>query len=353
MLRGGRPALPLQRRVGSAARHGSSVAVASWNILTPGYCSAADYCHSLPEDCDPATRLKRVLGKLSAAMDSGYQVICLQEVGLSWAGPLHALFASRGFHFVHSGYGSQASDNFGVGVAWCTKSLRCRGVELRALADTASFSWPRQEQQSTSFLGWLSGLFFRRQPEFSPWAEAQRRRNLYCMAHLEQSDGTPFTVGCYHMPCLFGSAERVQTVNIHAALLAQRLHAAADGAPYLLVGDFNFQPGTSPYNLMTTGQLADSDPECPRGPEGFSLEVSPLSSAYAAATGVEPMWTCHAQQTRDAEPFTGTLDYILASPQWKVEEVMPLPAEPPSVKSHPTADEPSDHIMIGARLSLC
>ena len=31
-------------------------------------------------------------------------------------------------------------------------------------------------------------------------------------------------------------------------------------APCILAGDFNFQPGSSPYHLLTTGQLDESHP---------------------------------------------------------------------------------------------
>ena len=53
---------------------------------------------------EPVPRLERLTRKLAAEV-SAEAVICLQEVSLSWAGPLHAFFASRGYHFVFSSYG--------------------------------------------------------------------------------------------------------------------------------------------------------------------------------------------------------------------------------------------------------
>lgn len=52
-----------------------------------------------PADLHPPTRLARVLDKLRAEVDQG-AIVCLQEVSIAWAGPLHAFFQQRGYSFV-------------------------------------------------------------------------------------------------------------------------------------------------------------------------------------------------------------------------------------------------------------
>lgn len=60
----------------------------------------ADYYTSCnPEDLHPPTRFKRVLERLGREVDAG-AVVCLQEVSISWVGPLHAFFQQRGYSFV-------------------------------------------------------------------------------------------------------------------------------------------------------------------------------------------------------------------------------------------------------------
>ena len=84
----------------------------------------------------------------------------------------------------------------------------------------------------------------------------------------------------------------------------------------------------------------------------------PLTSAYAAATGAEPDFTNFAYTKpmggeRDA--FVETLDYIFCSAgQWKVAGVKELRSKQglDTSKPYPTADEPSDHVMLAADLEL-
>ena len=51
--------------------------------------------------------------------------------------------------------------------------------------------------------------------------------------------------------------------------------------------------------------------------------------------------------------FCETLDYIWLSPEWHVDDVVDLPSRSElTVESFPSQDEPSDHMLIGATLSL-
>ena len=72
--------------------------------------------------------------------------------------------------------------------------------------------------------------------------------------------------------------------------------------------------------------------------------------------GTEPEFTNFAKRAfSNGEEFCETLDYIWLSDQWQVEGVVPLPSRkevPPDVESFPSASEPSDHMLIGAQLSL-
>ena len=94
----------------------------------------------------------------------------------------------------------------------------------------------------------------------------------------------------------------------------------------------------------------------------------PRAPRAAQATGREPDYTNNAI-IRGQDQFTETLDYIFISEHWQVDAVRPLPARPayaeaaggapaasPVVdiagKPYPDDEQPSDHLMLAATLSL-
>ena len=91
---------------------------------------------------------------------------------------------------------------------------------------------------------------------------------------------------------------------------------------------------------------------------------SPLVSAYRAADGSEPAFTNFAFTKWSTEMFMETLDYVFVSTtpvagqapaqDWLVRGVkgLPLKNDTDLEKPFPTKDEPSDHILIAADLSL-
>uniref|UniRef100_A0A7S2SSQ8 Endonuclease/exonuclease/phosphatase domain-containing protein n=2 Tax=Rhizochromulina marina TaxID=1034831 RepID=A0A7S2SSQ8_9STRA len=182
-----------------------------------------------------------------------------------------------------------------------------------------------------------------------------------------------FVVATYHMPCVFWAP---QVMAIHTALLVQHVAASAAGRPFVLAGDFNFLPGSACYNLAVTGTMDPADPAYPHGAaigssrqgatgvEGDSASESgqqwspetglTLRSAYAEDNGHEPEFTNFAKVKDDPE-FIGTLDYIfLGGREWRVDGTLPLPAlgQVRSGGPFPTLNEPSDHLLIAADLSL-
>ena len=93
--------------------------------------------------------------------------------------------------------------------------------------------------------------------------------------------------------------------------------------------------------------------ELPVAEEGDTWEckVAPLSSAYASALGSEPKFT-NWSKVKEEAPFVETLDYIFYSNNdWEVKGVTDLKLE--SLQGpFPIADEPSDHLLLSAELSM-
>ena len=73
----------------------------------------------------------------------------------------------------------------------------------------------------------------------------------------------------------------------------------------------------------------------------------------ASGKGEEPEFTNYAWTPWGGTQFCETLDYIWLSPEWHVDDVVDLPSRSElTVESFPSQDEPSDHMLIGATLSL-
>ena len=213
------------------------------------------------------------------------------------------------------------------------------------------------------------------------WHETRRRHNFLASARLRcKQSGARFAVptyhmpmslptltlaltlslqvSTYHMPCLFGSDEKVQVMTNHASLAAQQaLRFAGEGTPCILAGDFNFKPGDAPYQLITKGTLPESDahypPPPPHGDTWKPALPKAMSSAYVMADGQEPEFTNLASNAWGGDAFCETLDYIFLSTGdgWSVKGVRPLPSKEAVVTkggcvSYPIATEPSDHTMI-------
>jgi hypothetical protein len=191
----------------------------------------------------------------------------------------------------------------------------------------------------------------------------------------------------------------------HCALSAQHIQKFAKADPFVYVGDFNIKPLSSQYELLTRGSLDKNvrlfsfitnscscaltflflwylvflapshahhshspahthlcsyytaytqHPDYPQVEEGDSWtpEVKPpLSSAYVTKEGAEPDFTNYAKVQEDPT-FIETLDYIFHSKGWQVDSVLPLPHRDTVAGPLPNKDEPSDHILISARMSL-
>ena len=108
---------------------------------------------------------------------------------------------------------------------------------------------------------------------------------------------------------------------------------------------------------MTRGRLLPGNFAYPPPPphEPWRPELPrPLRSAYAEARGAEPDFTNYAltAHMRDG-PFIGTLDYIwLAGDALAAERADALPHRSVVAGPYPTADEPSDHVLLAADLRL-
>mmetsp|Transcript_8636 Transcript_8636/g.20795 ORF Transcript_8636/g.20795 Transcript_8636/m.20795 type:complete len:400 (+) Transcript_8636:81-1280(+) len=374
------------------------VRVATYNVLSSHLCDATHFTRCAPEHLDPAARLPRVLAQLKVEMEQ-QSVIALQEISMDWTGQMHAFFAAEGYHFVTALYGRNFNGYMGVGLAWPTKEYEVIDTSIKRISETRA--WPRGAPPPSRMErimalpldfavgGWralrngvtwaLAGGSPGKKPPFGggvkgdPLPVARDRHNQAIAAMLRRRDDPslrPFVVTCYHMPCMFRTVADRQVMLIHAALYAQwaqRFAATARGspgdgscAPHVIVGDWNVQPSSSAYALLT-GSLAADHPERPPARAAhdrtrWSPDVLPggtLRSAYALASpnGLEPEFTNNAW-IGEGPAFREALDFIFLSKEWQVRAVRPLPplSSLGEMEFYPTEREPSDHLMLAAEL---
>lgn len=167
----------------------------------------------------------------------------------------------------------------------------------------------------------------------------------------ENDEGGTFCISNYHMPCAFYAPP---VMNIHAEMVVRHCEKLAGSDPHILAGDFNFMPDSPHYKLITTGELWRNDPSYPKKKWGMEWRsnIRGMRSAYAESNHGEPDFTNYAQ-VEDDEPFIGTLDYVFLSDEWDVVGIRSTPHRR-SVRDgpYPNENEPSDHIVIAADLTL-
>jgi CCR4-NOT transcription complex subunit 6 len=138
------------------------------------------------------------------------------------------------------------------------------------------------------------------------------------------------------------------------ALVSELEHLVAHrDIPVILCGDFNSEPDSAVYELLTQGRL-DARPR-PELDERGDMRILPayesirhaldLSSAMAVVSGEEPVFTNYTGK------FRGTLDYIFYSPsRLRVLAASSIPPQEELQRSSgeglPSACYPSDHLHL-------
>lgn len=342
--------------------------VVTYNVLSSHLAEPTYFTHCDANDLRAETRLRRVIEKLEPEVERR-AVVGLQEVSMTWAGPLHAYFAKRGYAFIVSLYGKPFNNYMGVGLAVPTDAYEVVKSDIARLSDTAKF--PRAKKEEVN-LGPLTPVYnllvqtpvnlWRKLRDYRPpsdeWQTARGRFNSILYATLKcKKTNVQFGVSTYHMPCMFRTAADRRVMVIHAGIAAQYALNQSEGLPTVLMGDFNLKPGDAGHTLITTGDLDESHegyPIMPAGNTGEPFNVKPqkkMESAYVRVNGEEPNFTNHAR-IKDDDPFIDTLDYIFVTDDVEVVDVLDLPHRDQVKGPFPAATEPSDHIMLAATIRV-
>jgi len=329
--------------------------IITYNVLSSKLCGEDYFVKCNPKDLDPSTRLKRVISKLESEIQKG-SIICLQEVSYDWCGALATLFQQNGYFLFTGLYGKLFNGNMGITLAFPTAKYKAITMTMRRLSHTKK--WPSPPDQGILNKLWDSAHSWILAPvrylsgykeKKDEWDLAKSRENVFLFARLQTREGLGETlcIGNYHMPCMWRDPK---VMTIHTALAGLLMQNLAKDDPYVLCGDFNFDPKSPQYQLVTTGALEQNHPEHPtlRDYDDWRPKlVRPFFSAYASFHGKEPEYTNNAQIKEEA-PFIATLDYIFHSEDLQVTETVSLDYLKELKGPFPISTEPSDHVMIGA-----
>jgi 2',5'-phosphodiesterase len=327
------------------------VNVVSYNVLSDVLADPKHYCFTDPADLAADIRFGRVKEQLVYHMRAS-SIVCLQEVSRTWGASLVQFWEKHDYAYVNALSGPEMNNYMGQVIAWPRQIFAVDNCAVIRVADTVE--WPKRSKGKL------------KSKRLDVWKEVRRRHNCVALARLRQrTTGILFVVGTYHMPCLFGSNQKLQVMNAHCAMLFVHAQKYANGLPLVVVGDFNFKPHDSSYDLVCKGCLEDGHPLAPPAYDEAvddwqpPMRFSPMRSAYAVlgeegrkGSSARQSFTNYAK-TKGAETFCETLDYIWVSGEWGVCSAGPLPTRGSvAAASFPSPTQPSDHLLISAELEL-
>ena len=332
--------------------------VVTYNVLSSHLSKAEELPKCEPAACNPSARLKRLQNKLLPHIQSE-RVLCLQEISREWYGRLLPMFRRHGYTCIPGLYGYGKNGYMGVMLAYADGKYELESCETSRVSDRAKWWVPREEkgimQKGWDWIRW--GLRLPEEQE-GGLSRAKGRHNMLVMGCLRDRETQHrVVVGTYHMPCDF---RRPDVMQLHVAAAARQLQEYAGDLPCVLAGDFNFQPDSECYRLVTGGGMSEEEAKTLRilnptlGKEHTSL-LFPMRSAYKEAVGAEPAFTNYSYTEWNGGPstFIGTLDYIFYSPHFGHVEAEALPASVEVLRTPlPTLEEPSDHLLVSAKLTL-
>ena len=335
-----------------------TIVVRDYNILSNFSDNAEKLSNCAKEHVNADTRFDLIQKRIERLVEEK-AIICLQEVPQVWGNRLLTYFYQNDYFFIPSYYSNYVSGRMGVGIAFPRSLYNLEESHIITLSDTKK--WPSPEIKNTTNL--IANLFTKLKLLFlsffikpkvetkqeDVWSLARARVNTTICLKLSVigEENAKFCISTYHMPCLF---KYPAVMMIHCHLLAKYVQNIAQSTPYIITGDFNFTPSSTCYKYYTSGTVDENSPDCPvpyPSDDDFDLSsIAPMKSAYHQMLGREPEFTIRAGTQ---PPFIDTLDYIFYSSNITPIEVLALPKEETFT---PNAQEPSDHLMIGATFDL-
>ena len=123
---------------------------------------------------------------------------------------------------------------------------------------------------------------------------------------FDRETGRQFYVFGYHMPCVF---QRPPVMSLQLEAVMRKIAELTRKTPFILAGDFNFQPDSALYEFATTARC----PEAIRPYPAFSLWSSSCRQGLVDHLGKKSKLV-----TNKTPGFQGRIDYIWTSANWRL-----------------------------------
>lgn len=288
-------------------------------------------------------RMPKILNELQECFDRD-DIICLQEVDVTLAAAgLHQAFLRNGYYPLTAHYSTTPGrDYFGNLIAFPMKKYNLVTYGQCKIGDHILIPKPYSNPIAPQ-------VFNDGKPRSTVsgdvYQEAAKRDTALLYATFEdKSSRKRFVVNTYHMPCAFWWPS---VMTLHAEALLRKVKEYSNDLPYILIGDFNTQPNTPVYKLLTEGVI--NDPGFIPSPEWeINATVSGLClTDIRSITGFPFHNTTSARNPNDSI-FEAALDHIFCSPGFSNHEISysPPSGEMPNEKSG------SDHVPVSCKLTL-
>lgn len=294
----------------------AKIGVVSYNLLSTNLAAPFYHIGSDPGHLRTEYRSELVKRKLLEEIKAG-RIICLQEVSEVWSLILSPFFEEQKYGFVFRTFGKGKWGGIAIAYPKIYSIANLEFVHVGSILPKPVI--PPRVKVCIFLLSILLKLFCCKKWKQTDYEIAATKDNILLSILFVTDKGEKFCVSTYHMPCAF---TQPVVMRLHITTSIKAVTKFAGTYPLIFAGDFNIKRD-SPVYLIT-----------------------PLANAYEK----EPTHTCHTI-TKD-NTFTGTIDHILYTPsKLKVARVHPLP-DVPTARSHPSKDEPSDHLLIGADMEI-
>lgn len=219
--------------------------IATYNVLSQNLAEPEWFCGCDPEVLGSQYRLKAIKKQLQRLIDRK-AIIALQELSQEWAGDLHSYFSRQGYYIVSSHYGGSQNGYMGTAICFPLSHYGLMDCDLSRLGDKVV--WQSADIDTDKLQ-----IDSHKSQSPAQVAKAERRHNVQISLRLQNKMllSEIFCVSTYHMPCAFRDPH---VMTFHTALSAHHaFRFAGDNVPLILAGDFNFDPSSESYALLTSG----------------------------------------------------------------------------------------------------
>ena len=394
------------------SKSGETISVFTYNLLTPPYGTAEEYCENTYFDMNATARWDRIRETLKQqVLNRPKAIVCLQEVCEEWYCFLVEIFDKYDYTFVYRQYGHERTGFMGVGIAYPRAEFELEECCFRQFAKALSERYtmnvlepllestpisvskvgisrekvPVIEPFEISSIGWIDWIrqmfWMAAKPLVSQdtqsllktktqaaWDSVVGKENCVAYVRLKsRATGKRFAVSTVHMPCDWRNPDRAV---LYSLALNDALDWIISGAtcPLVLAGDFNMLRESFAYSTLLQKEeqdtLLDRD-WCLSAMIEQQMQSMCNNTKFGwhdtRAEGALASTTCTAVCMRKNKQagvhrFQGVIDYVFVSKEITSAKSIKLYQDVEKYDNVllPSASlrQGSDHLLIGAEITL-